>query len=114
MTGAIPHSMTKVQKFMVSSLHNIVDCQEYFENGYTTDGIYTLQITEKVNIEAWCQFEGDKGWTVVLRRETGLVNFDQDWREYKYGFGDLNSEYWIGNLSTKIIYSCCILKLHTC
>ena len=97
---------------MVSSLHNIVDCQEYFENGYTTDGIYTLQITETVSIEAWCQFEEDKGLTVILRRETGLVNFDQDWREYKYGFGDLNSEYWIGKLSTKIIYSCCILKLH--
>ncbi len=27
----------------------------------------------------------------------GSVNFDRSWKEYKEGFGDLHTEYWLGN-----------------
>ncbi|XP_013405895.1 fibrinogen C domain-containing protein 1-B-like [Lingula anatina] len=36
------------------------------------------------------------GWTVVQRREDGLVNFQKTWREYNNGFGDPDSEHWLG------------------
>ncbi|XP_062609225.1 ficolin-1-like [Saccostrea cucullata] len=37
------------------------------------------------------------GWTVILKREDGSVNFSRNWDDYKYGFGNASTEYWIGN-----------------
>lgn len=37
------------------------------------------------------------GHTVIMRRNTGLIDFYRNWKEYKLGFGDPNKEHWIGN-----------------
>ena len=37
------------------------------------------------------------GWIVIQRRiANGTVNFTRNWENYKNGFGDLYSEFWIG------------------
>ncbi|XP_064536066.1 ficolin-1-like [Drosophila montana] len=36
------------------------------------------------------------GWTVILRREDGSVNFSRYWNEYKHSFGNVNGEFFIG------------------
>ncbi|XP_062622364.1 ryncolin-4-like [Saccostrea cucullata] len=38
------------------------------------------------------------GWTVIQRRiHTGTTNFYRRWKDYKTGFGQAGSDYWLGN-----------------
>jgi hypothetical protein len=31
-----------------------------------------------------------------MRRESGTISFDHNWLEYENGFGDLDTEFWLG------------------
>ncbi|XP_052890245.1 angiopoietin-2-like [Anopheles moucheti] len=48
----------------------------------------------------YCEFATDgTAWTVIQRRNLYDLqeNFNRSWNEYKYGFGDLGYEFWLGN-----------------
>ena len=75
------------------------DCQDYYERGYSTSGIFTLSPDGYSSYEAWCDFDHNHGWTVIARRQDGSVDFQQNWAECKKGFGDLSNEHWLGKWS---------------
>nr|AJQ21506.1 fibrinogen-related protein 10 [Mytilus galloprovincialis] len=45
----------------------------------------------------YCMVLNGIKWTVIQRRINGSTNFDKTWNEYKEGFGNVNTEYWLGN-----------------
>ncbi len=36
------------------------------------------------------------GWTLLLKRDDGKLNFHRGWEAYRKGFGDLTKEHWLG------------------
>ncbi|XP_072398452.1 fibrinogen C domain-containing protein 1-B-like [Diabrotica undecimpunctata] len=74
------------------------NCKEIFDSGVNISGIYEIQPTgsnKLINVTCDMETRGG-GWTVIQRRIDGSVDFYRDWREYKFGFGDLNGEHWLG------------------
>ncbi|KAG8010988.1 Angiopoietin-related protein 2 [Nibea albiflora] len=74
------------------------DCLEALEGGYTTSGMYLLKPDNSNRLmQVWCDQRHDPGgWTVILRRQDGSVNFFRNWETYKQGFGNIDGEYWLG------------------
>lgn len=74
------------------------DCFQVRRAGHSTSGMYLLQAegTDRL-IQVWCEQRLDNGgWTVLQRRKDGSVNFFRNWENYKKGFGNIDSEYWLG------------------
>ncbi|KAG5277539.1 hypothetical protein AALO_G00118780 [Alosa alosa] len=76
-----------------------IDCASIYYNGVRRSGVFTVVPSLGATpVEVYCDMETDGGgWTVIQHRQDGSVNFDRSWTEYKEGFGDLHTEYWLGN-----------------
>ena len=74
-----------------------VSCKEIREyNSNFPSGKYWLN-TSTVPIQVFCDMETDGGgWTVLMRRQDGSVDFYRNWTDYKRGFGNLEGEHWLG------------------
>ncbi|XP_073697931.1 microfibril-associated glycoprotein 4-like [Garra rufa] len=78
------------------------DCSDIYNSGERVSDIYSIYPAGYVPILVYCEMISDGndqdngGWTVIQRRMDGSVNFYRPWNQYKRGFGNVESEYWLG------------------
>ncbi|VDI13064.1 Hypothetical predicted protein [Mytilus galloprovincialis] len=74
------------------------DCKDVIRNGHKGSGLYDLSLPNGKQITAYCDQQNDEGrWIVIQRRVDGKQSFNQNWNQYKAGFGNPLNEFWIGN-----------------
>lgn len=71
--------------------------------GNAENGVYGVNPDGTDVIPVFCdQQTNGGGWMVLQQRLDGSVDFYRDWNSYRKGFGDLTSEFWLGNDNTHI------------
>ncbi|XP_038050406.1 fibrinogen C domain-containing protein 1-like [Patiria miniata] len=71
--------------------------------GYWQDGVYDISNPpgsgkKGESVPAYCDMSTDGGaWTVIQNRQDGSRNFYRQWSSYANGFGQLESDFWLGN-----------------
>ena len=77
------------------------DCKQIQDNQNQKNlsGVYRIKpMSADGPIFVFCDMKTDGGgWTVIQSRQDGTVDFYRDWYEYKYGFGNIATEFWLGN-----------------
>ena len=77
-------------------INSVKDCSFY--RGIRKSGVYTINPDGKQPFKVFCDMDTrNGGWTVIQRRADGSVDFYKNWADYKFGFGSLNNEFWLGN-----------------
>uniref|UniRef100_A0A6P7G266 Microfibril-associated glycoprotein 4-like n=1 Tax=Diabrotica virgifera virgifera TaxID=50390 RepID=A0A6P7G266_DIAVI len=73
-------------------------CREILETGNNKSGVYQIKPrTSRKPFAVLCDMETKGGgWTHIQKRFDGSQDFYLPWRDYKFGFGDLVSEFWLG------------------
>ena len=85
-------------KFCLKKVYT--DCSDYFRAGFREDGVYELTPVRsdlEKRFDVYCNMTKG-GWTVIMKREAKNknVNFEQDLKQYKRGFGSLMTDHWLG------------------
>ena len=73
-------------------------CKEIMDASYTLSGIYRIDPQDgQGGFGVHCDQETEAGgWTTVLRRMDGSLDFHRGWNAYVDGMGDITGEFWIG------------------
>lgn len=61
-------------------------------------GIYWISPADTAPpFQVYCEQEKFAGhWLVVQNRNDASTNFNRTWNEYKFGFGNLRNNFWLG------------------
>ncbi|VDI74383.1 Hypothetical predicted protein, partial [Mytilus galloprovincialis] len=88
-----PHTHIKI---LVKS-HRVRECSD-LDRKHDRSGVYKINPSGGAGFKAYCDMETDGGgWTVFQHRQDGKVDFYRGWEEYVNGFGNLKTEFWLGN-----------------
>ncbi|UJR14816.1 hypothetical protein I4U23_001803 [Adineta vaga] len=77
-----------------------IDCDDILHQqpSNISEGIFRIKPrSSSQSFDVKCIFENNTGWSVIQQRMNGTVDFYREWKEYKDGFGDLQTEFWLGN-----------------
>ncbi|XP_040215037.1 ficolin-2-like isoform X2 [Rana temporaria] len=82
------------------------NCKELLNLGTIFSGWYTIYPDGEKSLTVFCDMDTEGGgWIVFQRRYDGTVNFFRDWKDYKRGFGNQLSEFWLGNDNIHLLTS---------
>ncbi|XP_051891833.1 fibrinogen-like protein 1-like protein [Pristis pectinata] len=75
------------------------DCTEIeSENKRAGTGLYVIQPTGSPPLVVNCIRRGNSSWTVIQRNSRlSKITWTESWTTYKYGFGDVLGDHWLGN-----------------
>ncbi|XP_057573591.1 angiopoietin-related protein 3 [Hippopotamus amphibius kiboko] len=78
--------------------HNDIpaDCTIIYNRGEHTSGIYSIKPRKSKIFNVYCDIKSGSSWTLIQHRIDGSQNFNETWENYKYGFGNLDGEFWLG------------------
>ena len=76
-----------------------LDCLDLLHRGFNSSGVYQIDPDGIGAYHVLCDQETNGGgWVVLQKRFNGAVDFvSRTWNEYKNGFGNLSTEFWLGN-----------------
>ncbi|KAG5830446.1 hypothetical protein ANANG_G00310710 [Anguilla anguilla] len=74
------------------------DCSQIkSQHPEATSGVYMIQPAGVPKpFKVFCEMRSDGGWTVFQKRSGGKVSFQKNWLAYKRGFGNPQSDHWLG------------------
>ncbi|XP_069792317.1 fibrinogen-like protein 1-like protein [Narcine bancroftii] len=78
------------------------DCNELLKQGFSDDGLYVIQpepVQTAPLLVVNCVMKYDcGGWTVLQRNsKNSEMTWNETWTSYKYGFGNIQGDHYIGN-----------------
>ncbi|ELU13291.1 hypothetical protein CAPTEDRAFT_217921 [Capitella teleta] len=79
-----------------------IDCSDAYRSGGTQSGLFLLGLTRQNAplrlFTGFCEMDTtDDQWLVFQRRMDGSEDFNIGWQSYVQGFGDMQTEFWLGN-----------------
>lgn len=84
-----------------------VDCEDYAIRSPTLpSGVYPIYPPGQAPINVYCDMKSfGGGWTVIQNRIDTTQEFVKNWIDYKNGFGNLETNFWLGNEKIRAITS---------
>ncbi|XP_003214965.1 fibrinogen-like protein 1-like protein isoform X2 [Anolis carolinensis] len=80
------------------------DCEEMFQAGHTESGLYIIRPVSTRKLVVQCYMDGCNGWTVIQQNTINTeITWSEDWTTYKYGFGNLEADHWLGTEYIRLI-----------
>ncbi|XP_061191005.1 fibroleukin-like [Saccostrea echinata] len=80
--------------------HLPVDCKDLRNDGHTNTGVFEIYPfgNGSCPVRVYCDMDTmNGGWTAIQKRVDGSLTFEQNWTDYKNGFGAPERNVWIGN-----------------